>query len=55
MNYRNPYTVLGWIAMLAVPLAPVFFFAWDVYKEVLGRANYWLLAAGVGLGSAIGL
>ena len=41
--------------MLAVPLAPVFFSAWDVYKEVLGRANYWLLAAGVGLVSAIGL
>ncbi len=55
MNYRNPYTVLGWIAIVAVPIAPVFFFAWDVYKEVLGRANYWLLAAGVGLVSAIGL
>lgn len=52
---RNPYTYLGWLAIVAVPIAPVFFFAWDVYQEVLTRANYWLLAAGVGLVSAIGL
>lgn len=52
---RNPYTILGWLAIVAVPISPVFFFAWDVYTEVLTKADYWILAAAVGIVSAIGL
>lgn len=51
----NLYTLLGWIATIAVPISPVFFFGWEVYKQVLTRSSYWLLAGGVGLVSAIGL
>ena len=51
----NLYTILGWIATIAVPISPVFFFGWEVYKQVLTRSSSWLLAGGVGLVSAIGL
>lgn len=51
----NLYTILGWIATVAVPISPVFFFGWEVYKQVLTRSSSWLLAGGVGLVSAIGL
>jgi len=30
----DSYTALGWLGMIAVPLAPAFFFAWDVFIEV---------------------
>lgn len=42
MNYRNPYTVLGWIAMLAVPLAPAFFFGFEFYKSVYTEIHAWI-------------
>lgn len=31
----DSYSALGWLGMVAVPLAPAFFFAWDVYTEVM--------------------
>lgn len=38
---RNPYTILGWIAMLTVPLAPAFFFGFEFYKSIYTEIYAW--------------
>jgi DNA-binding CsgD family transcriptional regulator len=48
------YGFLSFVAILAVPVAPVFFFGWRVYEEVSRKAGP-LLGGLVGLFSAIGL
>lgn len=60
---RDPYTLLGWAAMLSVPLAPAFFFgfsfATDVYTLLVGWIGIaWVavvVAVVVGIVSAAGL
>lgn len=60
---KDLYTVLGWIAMLSVPLAPAFFFGFsfakDIYTQVLDLTGVIGVAAAfavaVGVVSAAGL
>lgn len=52
---KNPYTLLSTLAILTVPLAPVFFFGWQVHTEVYATSQSYWLSAPVGLLSAIGL
>lgn len=52
---KSIYDYLGWIAVVAVPIAPVFFFAHKIYNVAYAMANSFWLALGVGLVSAIGL
>lgn len=52
---KNPYTILGWLAIVAVPISPVFFFGWKVHTEVFATSQSLWLSAPVGLLSAIGL
>lgn len=51
----NRYSFLSSIAILTVPLAPVFFFGWQVHTEVLATSQSLWLSIPVGLLSAIGL
>lgn len=60
---RDPYSLFGWLAMAAVPIAPAFYFgfaiATDVFNEVATTLSImWvavLLAIVVGIVAAIGL
>lgn len=49
------YSYLSTLAILTVPLAPVFFFGWQVHTEVLTTSQSLWLSVPVGLLSAIGL
>ena len=60
---KDLYTVLGWVAMLSVPLAPAFFFGFsfaeDIYAQVFSMTGIVGIAAAfaiaVGIVSAAGL
>lgn len=49
------YSYLSTLAILTVPLAPVFFFGWQVHTEVFTTSQSLWLSVPVGLLSAIGL
>ena len=49
------YTVIGWLGMVAVPIAPAFFFAWRIYSEAITLTQRPWLAIPVAIFSAIGL
>jgi len=51
----NRYSFLSSVSILTVPLAPVFFFGWQVHTEVLTTSQSLWLSVPVGLLSAIGL
>ena len=55
MNKNSIYDYLGWIAVVAVPIAPVFFFAHKIYNVALTMAGSFWLSLSVGVISAIGL
>lgn len=52
---RDIYTIIGWGAMVAVPLAPAFFFGWEIYTAVLDMTAIAWLAVPVAVVSAAGL
>lgn len=55
-THRDPYTTLGWLATIAVPIAPAFFFGWSVYTEIQTQTNgHTWLAVPIGSLSAFGL
>lgn len=51
----NIYVILGWLAMVAVPFAPAFFFGWRVYAAVLSMSGSAWLSVPVGIIAAAGL
>lgn len=63
MMKRDWYSILGWGAMIAVPIAPAFYFGFEFASDVYGRVLAWpapwpvALAVGVLIGgvSAVGL
>ena len=57
MSSKKIYTGLSWFAIIATPLAPVFFFGHKIYLAISGFDvwGHWLIATGVGILSAIGL
>lgn len=63
MMKKDLYTILGWVAMLSVPLAPAFFFGFsfaeDIYAQVFNMTGVAGIAAAfaimVGVVSAAGL
>jgi len=53
---KDTYSTIGWLAMIAVPVAPAFFFGWNVFAEVRAETEGLLwLAIPVGVFSAFGL
>jgi hypothetical protein len=62
MNSKKMYSLLGWLAMIAVPIAPAFYFGFDTGIDVYERAMQhtdaaWAMLAGVAVGTvgALGL
>ena len=56
MNNRvNMYDMLGWIAVVSVPLAPVFFFGHRIYRELLQLTGWAWWSLFIGFAGAIGL
>lgn len=57
MNSKTIYTFLSWFAIVATPLAPVFFFGHKIYIAISGFEfwGHWFIATTVGILSAIGL
>jgi hypothetical protein len=49
------YYYLGWLGVLAVPIAPATFFGWRVYTEILTLTQHAALSTSVGLVSGISL
>lgn len=53
---HDPYTLIGWAATVAVPIAPAFFFGWRIYTEIQAQTSgLWYLAIPVAALSAFGL
>lgn len=52
----DSYSAMGWIGIFTVPLAPAFFFAWDIFTEVMGKTGGIVaLAVAVAIAAAVGL
>jgi len=52
---HNPYTLLGWLAMIAVPVSPAMFFGWKAYAALLILTGSDWLAVPGGILTALGL
>lgn len=49
------YSIIGWLAMIAVPIAPMIYFGWRVYSSVLDETNHEGLAIVAAAVTAVGL
>lgn len=55
MTRRDTYSILGWLAMVSVPIAPAFFFGHAMYTAAFNLTDTDWLSITVGVVSAAGL